>query len=536
MPFTDKLGSQSHFLSAKECAEAFGYFDADGSGLLSADEMQKAMNIMTAPLECEIPAKDYTASAFRDLAETFSRTMPMLNVTDNLMKFIKEKRAESGKPEVKEADEKESLSKDEVAKLFAAYDKDGSNELSILELMGIMSLLELPFELIMADSRAQDGSVTLDELVGLLNTWNEQRADLNVEDKVIDFLSSLPGGKPDVPKVDPKVDPSEAVEKQDPPVGRKAVIVGINYTGTSIPALSGCINDAQNQKKMLIEHFGFKEDEIKVITDDEDVKPTCANIKAGLEWLLEGASKGDFRVFTYSGHGSQLPCTDGSEPDGQTEILCPLDIQEDWYSKSVFDDYLYETFMKKMPDGVRVLTIYDCCHSGTMSDLSCTRGGLQSVALQIKPRFLQPPPELEEKVKEKEEEAKKKKGGLFSRLSGFSAAPKKKKAPKEVEEITTRSLGPPKTPKLIWSISGCQDNQTSADAFLDGMHQGALTWGLMHALEEGGVGKGPYSIQYGRLLETLRSKLKSKGFEQKPGMSTTSDNLWDRYYMDNDPK
>ncbi|KAJ2241885.1 Ca(2+)-dependent cysteine protease, partial [Coemansia sp. RSA 455] len=55
--------------------------------------------------------------------------------------------------------------------------------------------------------------------------------------------------------------------------GRKrALLIGINYFGTK-HMLKGCINDVHNIKKFIIEHFGFKESDMVILTDDQRDNP-----------------------------------------------------------------------------------------------------------------------------------------------------------------------------------------------------------------------------------------------------------------------
>ena len=56
-----------------------------------------------------------------------------------------------------------------------------------------------------------------------------------------------------------------------------ALLVGINYTGTQ-NQLMGCINDALGMRTELIEHHGYLPENITVITDETETKPTAHNI------------------------------------------------------------------------------------------------------------------------------------------------------------------------------------------------------------------------------------------------------------------
>lgn len=84
----------------------------------------------------------------------------------------------------------------------------------------------------------------------------------------------------------------------------------------------------------------------------------------------------------------------------------------------------------------------------------------------------------------------------------------------------------------VYVLSGCQDHQTSADAFLgwyfdvcvithntiflatDGKYRGALTWALCSCLKE-----ADYDLTYRELITAIRAKLEGE-FEQIPRMSS----------------
>jgi hypothetical protein len=56
----------------------------------------------------------------------------------------------------------------------------------------------------------------------------------------------------------------------------------------------------------------------------------------------------------------------GDEDDGYDEILIPGDYKE---SGQITDDEIFQTFVTKVPAGVHVVAMVDCCHSGTAMDL-----------------------------------------------------------------------------------------------------------------------------------------------------------------------
>lgn len=79
--------------------------------------------------------------------------------------------------------------------------------------------------------------------------------------------------------------------------------------------------------------------------------------------------------------------------------------------------------------------------------------------------------------------------------------------------------------KQVWVYSGCQDDQTSADAYEDGKYQGAFTWAMTSALSRHG-----YMLKYGEALKCVRELLRGK-YEQRPALSTTTLENFDRRFL-----
>eukprot|EP00927_Polykrikos_kofoidii_P031142 TRINITY_DN26802_c0_g2_i1.p1 TRINITY_DN26802_c0_g2~~TRINITY_DN26802_c0_g2_i1.p1 ORF type:complete len:495 (-),score=78.44 TRINITY_DN26802_c0_g2_i1:37-1521(-) len=284
---------------------------------------------------------------------------------------------------------------------------------------------------------------------------------------------------------------------------RKALVVGINYIG-SRNELRGCANDARNVRRMLLERFGFHDHDVRLLIEDQampSLRPTRRNIIAGLQWLVSTARSGDVLFFHYSGHGSQIADTTGTEPDGRNECLCPLDVfEEPWPARIISDNELHSQLYGAVPVGVMAYCIFDCCHSGSMADL-LTNGGVTDASLaslsprgggtnQTGGRYLDPPAEVKASIL----------AARARRRTTYGVAQK-------------RVVPPPGqyVGKLLWTFSGCQDFQTSADSYFDHSAQGAFTWALLAALKE-----GKYQLTCHALLEATKAKLRSGKFEQVP--------------------
>eukprot|EP00747_Dinoflagellata_sp_TGD_P118799 gnl/TRDRNA2_/TRDRNA2_172893_c7_seq29.p1 gnl/TRDRNA2_/TRDRNA2_172893_c7~~gnl/TRDRNA2_/TRDRNA2_172893_c7_seq29.p1 ORF type:complete len:354 (-),score=46.04 gnl/TRDRNA2_/TRDRNA2_172893_c7_seq29:57-1022(-) len=146
----------------------------------------------------------------------------------------------------------------------------------------------------------------------------------------------------------------------------RAVLVGINYFGTRAQ-LRGCINDVNNIRRLLIDSFGWQPSTIRTLTDDDrSAMPTRQNIEAALRWLVDGVQPGDVLFFHFSGHGAQQEDPHGYEEDGMNETILPVDFER---SGMITDDMIGELVVHRLPEGVRLTAVMDCCHSGTGLDL-----------------------------------------------------------------------------------------------------------------------------------------------------------------------
>ncbi|KAJ4727312.1 metacaspase 1 [Melia azedarach] len=255
---------------------------------------------------------------------------------------------------------------------------------------------------------------------------------------------------------------NRAVASAAPPPnahGRKrAVICGISYKN-SRHELKGCINDAKCMRYLLVNKFGFPEDSILMLTEEETDPyriPTKHNIKMALYWLVQGCQAGDSLLFHYSGHGAQQRNYSGEEADGYDETLCPLDFET---QGMIVDDEVNAMIVRPLPHGVKLHSIIDACHSGTVLDLPflcrMNRDG-QYVWEDHRPR-----------------------SGVWKGTSGGEAI----------------------------SFSGCDDNQTSADtsALSKITSTGAMTYCFIQAIENG------QSATYGDILNSMRNAIRKVG-------------------------
>jgi len=243
---------------------------------------------------------------------------------------------------------------------------------------------------------------------------------------------------------------------------RFAVIVGINYIGTE-NELQGCINDASHLKDFLINKAGYSSENIMMLLDNGTVtRPTKQNIIKGFNTLVEKANDGFTELwFSYSGHGTSVKDKNGDEADGFDEAICPVDFNESGF---IIDDFIYDNLVVKLPETATLFTLFDSCHSGTILDLP------------------------------------------YIYNTSFAKNNSNK------QHVAT-----------VFSISGCRDNQTSADAFIDNTHEGAMTWSFLTSLSQ-----NSYDIKLVDLVKNMRTLLKENSYTQYPLLAVSSETQYDR--------
>ena len=233
-----------------------------------------------------------------------------------------------------------------------------------------------------------------------------------------------------------------------------ALLIGINYYDTEY-RLNGCLNDANDMKYFLI-NKNFKN--ITLLTDaySSNKKPTKTNIIDELIKTLIKSNSGDTIVVTYSGHGSYCLDENNDELRGydQTIISCDL--------KAIKDDTLKSIIVKYLKKDVTLFCLFDCCYSGSVLDL---------------------------------------KYQYSDSLNGNRLT---------VNEKETDTRG------NVIMISGCHDQQTSADAYISDKYNGAMTAAFLYCCNN----IPRKNLTWNNLLIGMRKYLKKNEFLQIPQLSS----------------
>jgi beta-lactamase superfamily II metal-dependent hydrolase len=295
------------------------------------------------------------------------------------------------------------------------------------------------------------------------------------------------------------------------PVAKRAFLVGINNFTRSNWALRGCINDTAELHSLLTTYFGFKDEDIRILHDRD---ATYTGIQDGLEWLLSDYAGSDVRVFHFSSHGSQVEDDGDDEWEALDEVLIPYD--HSW-TNPFRDDELHKIF-EKIPEHVNFTFIADCCHSGSIQRV------LLDNEIDFKPRYVTPPPEIIERIRRRQIQRE-------AESDAYTA----EKLQEMLEEIP-KSQWAVKIPEFLAYIrrryrenrfgiveyekhvllAGCEDRQTSADAFIEGMYRGAFTWGMGKAIRESNG-----DLTYAELIRCASENMDR--YEQKPQLECPVD-------------
>jgi hypothetical protein len=197
--------------------------------------------------------------------------------------------------------------------------------------------------------------------------------------------------------------------------------------------LSGCENDARDMHAIAAaQKFVPK----TLLTR----AATSAAVTAAIADAAAKLAPGDTFFLSYSGHGGQVPDRNGDEQEDRMDETWVL------HDRQLIDDELYALW-GRFPTGVRIFVLSDSCHSGTVTKAALSGGraspasfGLSSAArAKMLPRVVQDATYAAHRK-------------LYDRIQ------------RELPAGSRVSIG-----ASVVLISGCQDNQTSADGARNGL-------------------------------------------------------------------
>lgn len=248
---------------------------------------------------------------------------------------------------------------------------------------------------------------------------------------------------------------------------KRALCIGINEYPDTANDLYGCVNDAKDWASLLVDCFGFKKDNITLLTDEQ---ATRFRILSALSDLVMNAEAEDVIVFTYAGHGTYVPDQDDDEPDNRDEALFV-------YDGILLDDDLRIRILQMDPKA-HFTVISDSCHSGTITRNILNRGS------------------------DIESEAEK-------NVTRIRFMPPRGNAHVITKPIRRRFLYPESDMREVL-LTGCNANESAHDAYINNRYNGAMTASAVQLI------KSNPKQTYRELHQNLRMKLPSKHYPQSP--------------------
>jgi hypothetical protein len=270
-----------------------------------------------------------------------------------------------------------------------------------------------------------------------------------------------------------------------------ALLVGIDrYINESeIAPLDGCVADVGSIETLLTQRIPAALLRMQVLRDGQ---ATRTGIIDGFRSHLRQAHTGDVALFYFCGHGSEEPCpTEWArlEPSGRNQTIVPVDARMPGVF-DIADKELNALIHEVASTGARVVTIFDCCHSGSVTrDIDTgRRGRARMTSATDLPRSL----------------------GDYDEQT------------RTLYDPARLAVDGPPVPLHI-AISACQSYQTAKEYILpapDYRSRGAFSL----SFEEAVRALGP-TATYADLVNAIRQKVRDRAEDQTPTLYVVGDRL-----------
>lgn len=243
-----------------------------------------------------------------------------------------------------------------------------------------------------------------------------------------------------------------------------ALVVGVDAYPYET-SLDGAVKDARDVAGAL-ERNG-----VERMATFFDAAARKDDIRAAWTGFVDGAVKGDTIIFTYAGHGAQMPeLVDGDEADGLDEFLQLPGFDraraEETDHEIIVDNELNAWFSEAEAKGVQVLFVSDSCHSGGMSR---SFSGKTRLAPAVTVKLPAPSPEA---------------------VSGAT-----------VKEAAFRQ---------VTVLAASLESQPSPEVIIDGEARGALSWSFARAIEGSADRNGDGSLSRVELEDYVFANVKNQ--------------------------
>jgi metacaspase-1 len=202
-----------------------------------------------------------------------------------------------------------------------------------------------------------------------------------------------------------------------------------------------------------------------------------------MDWLV--CEPGTCNFLHYSGHGGQVADPSGNRPSGVIDTICPVDFRT---RGQINSDTLHQHLVSQLPPNSTLFVILDCCHSGSALELpyvyrSDDEGNVsvidnlkEGVHLMAEAHDLFSGGFSFDRMSQAED--------LWAGATSFFRSFKHMGEPQQAGLDNTDYAAYAPEQKLVTMFSGCRDDQTSADAYINGMSEGAMSWAFLEIMRQ----------------------------------------------------
>ena len=203
-------------------------------------------------------------------------------------------------------------------------------------------------------------------------------------------------------------------------------------------------------------------------------------MQAAIDWLVSEPNTVNF--LHYSGHGGQVQDPTGSHPSGVLDTICPVDFQS---NGQIDSDMLHQHVVRNLAPNSSLFVILDCCHSGSALELPLVYRGDDDGNVNLVDNIKQGVHLLGEANDLIQ-------GGSFNMGEAqdlYAGATSFFRSFKHMGEQQSSGLADGGfeenvgEQKMVTMFSGCRDDQTSADANIQGTSEGAMSWAFLETMK-----------------------------------------------------
>lgn len=181
---------------------------------------------------------------------------------------------------------------------------------------------------------------------------------------VLKLPADLAGGSPQGPSFTP---PGWGKPKPPPTPNKWAVVIGIaDYEGTGAD-LWHPDEDAMEMKQALVTNYGFPEENIRMLLNDQATAQAIVN---AIRWLASVEDADDTVVFFFCGHGFRVPDYAGWDTDREVDGYDEGIVTYDLYGLPDGCSGKYVTLGNEFKnfDSKKFALVFGSCYSGGMFD------------------------------------------------------------------------------------------------------------------------------------------------------------------------